>query len=150
MDCVACQAPLCMGFFRQEYCSGLPFPFPGDLPNPGIKPRSPTLQVGSLSAEPQRKTKNTGVGSLSLLQYIFLTQESNQGLLRCRWILYQLRYQGRWYDVHGHICYREKIPVTTKERDPKKEELEHWASKDLIHGVKDGIFPLWSMMCDST
>ena len=62
---------------------------------PGIKPRSPTLQADSLPAEPQRKPKNTGVGSLSLLQWIFPTQESNRGLLHCRWILYQLCYQGR-------------------------------------------------------
>ena len=48
---IACQAPLSMGFFRQEYWSGLPFPFPGDLPDPGIEPvslTSPTLQVDSL------------------------------------------------------------------------------------------------------
>ena len=55
-----------MGFPRQEYWSGLPFPFPGDLPNTGIKPRSPALQVDSLPAEPEGKPKNTGVGSLSL------------------------------------------------------------------------------------
>ena len=59
-----------------------------------IEPRSPTLQVDSLPAEPQGKPKNTGVGSLSLLQQISPTQESNQGLLHCRWILYQLIYQG--------------------------------------------------------
>ena len=47
-----------------------------------------------LPAEPQGKPKNTGVGNLSLLQQIFLTQELNQGLLHCRWILYQLNYQG--------------------------------------------------------
>ena len=69
-------------------------PSPGDLPNPGIKPRPPTLQVDSLLAEPQGKPKNTRVGSLSLLQWIFLTQESNWGLLHCRQILYQLSYQG--------------------------------------------------------
>ena len=40
---VTCQAPLSMEFSRQEYCSGLPFPIPGDLPNPGIKPGSPAL-----------------------------------------------------------------------------------------------------------
>ena len=74
---VACQAPLSMGFSRQEYWSGFPFPPPGDLPHPGIEPRSPTLQVDSLPAEPQGKPKNTRVGSLSLLQGIFLTQESN-------------------------------------------------------------------------
>ena len=45
---VACQAPLSMGFPRQKYWSGLPFPFPEDLPNPGIKYVSPALQVGSI------------------------------------------------------------------------------------------------------
>ena len=58
------------------------------------QPRSPALQADSLPAEPQGKPKNTGVGSLSLLQQIFLTQESDWGLLHCRWILYQLSYQG--------------------------------------------------------
>ena len=43
---VACQAPLSMGFPRQEYWSGLPFPSPGDLPEPGIKHAYPALQVG--------------------------------------------------------------------------------------------------------
>ena len=57
-----------MGFSRQEYWSGLPFPSPGDLPNPGIEPKSPTLQVDSLLSEPPGKLINTGVGSLSLLQ----------------------------------------------------------------------------------
>ena len=64
------------------------------IPNPGIKPRSPTLQADSLPAEPQGKPKNTGVGSLSLLQRIFLTRELNLGLLHCRWVFYQLSYQG--------------------------------------------------------
>ena len=49
----------------------------GNLPNPGIQPRSPPLQGDSLPAEPQGKPKNTGVGSLSLLQRIFPTPESN-------------------------------------------------------------------------
>ena len=83
-----------MEFSRPEYWSGYTFPSPGDLPNTGIKPRSPTLHVDSLPAELQEKPKNTGVGSLSLLQWIILTQESNQGLLHCRGILYQLSYQG--------------------------------------------------------
>jgi len=48
---VACQAPLSMGFSSQEYWSGLPFPFPGDLPDPGIKPRFPALQAESLPTE---------------------------------------------------------------------------------------------------
>ena len=68
-------------------------PSPRDLPNPGIEPGSPALQVDSLPAEPQGKPKNTGVGSLCLLQWIFPTQELNLGLLHCRQILYQLSYQ---------------------------------------------------------
>ena len=52
---VACKAPLSMGFSRQEYWSGLPFPSPGYLPNPGIKPRSPTLQPDALTSEPPGK-----------------------------------------------------------------------------------------------
>ena len=83
-----------MGFSRQGYWSGLPRPPPGDLPSPGIATRSPALPTDSLPAEPQGKPKNTGVGSLSLLQGIFPTQESNQGLLHCRRILYQGSYQG--------------------------------------------------------
>ena len=49
------QALLSMGFPRQEYWSRLPFPSPGDLPNPGIKPASPSLQMVSLQTEPPRK-----------------------------------------------------------------------------------------------
>ena len=49
---VAHQAPLSRGFFRQEYSSGLPFPSPGDLPNPGIEPRSLTLQADAFISEP--------------------------------------------------------------------------------------------------
>ena len=52
------------------------------------------MQVDSLPAGPPGKPKNTGVGRLSLLQQIFLTQDSNLGLLPCRQILYQLSYEG--------------------------------------------------------
>ena len=73
-----------MEFSRPEYWRGQPFPSGGDLPNPETEPRSPALQADSLPAEPPGKCKNTGVGSLSLLQGIFLTQKSNWGLLHCR------------------------------------------------------------------
>ena len=49
------QAPTSMGFSRQEYWSGLPFPSPGDLPNSGIEPRSPALQMDAVPSEPPRK-----------------------------------------------------------------------------------------------
>ena len=52
---VAHQAPPSMGFSGQEYWSGLPFPSPGDLPDPGIEPRSPALQADALTSEPPGK-----------------------------------------------------------------------------------------------
>ena len=63
-----------------------------------------------LSSEPSGKAKNTGVGSLSLLEGIFLTQELNQGLLHCRRTLYQLGYQGS-----PHIMYRETLIRKTED-----------------------------------
>ena len=82
------------------------------------QPRSPALQADSLPAEPQGKPKNTGVSSLSLLQRIFQTQESNWDLLCCRRILYQLSYQGSplgsKYDIkikielHGSVWTKKK------------------------------------------
>ena len=76
-----------MEFSRSEYGVGSVSLLQGNLSNPGIEPGSSALQADSLPAEPQVKTKNTGVGSLSLLQRIFPTKEWNQGLLHCRWIL---------------------------------------------------------------
>ena len=55
---VAYQAPPSRGFSRQEYWSGLPFPSPGDLPDPGIEPRSPALEADALTSEPPGKPEN--------------------------------------------------------------------------------------------
>ena len=82
------------GILQTSILEWVAVPFSRDLPNSGIKPRSSTLQADSLSAEPPGKPKNTGVGSLSLLQWIFLIKESNKGLLHCRQSLCQLSYQG--------------------------------------------------------
>ena len=131
--------------------SGLPCSPSGHLPNPGMEPRSPALRteclpseptgkpvnpgVGSLSLlqgifltqeinlgspapwadslpfEPPGKPKDTGEGSLSLLQQIFPTQESNQGLLHCRWILYQLSYQGAHGKIGGGFLFFLLVPL---------------------------------------
>ena len=56
---MAQQAPLFMGFPRQEYWEGLPFPSPGDLPHPGMEPRSPALQADSLLSEPPGTPSDT-------------------------------------------------------------------------------------------
>ena len=65
---VACQAPLSMGFSRQEYWIRLPFSSPGNPPNPKLEPRSPTLQAASLPTELAGKPMKTGLklGSLAL------------------------------------------------------------------------------------
>ena len=92
------------------------FPFSRGLPNPGIKLRSPVLQVDSLPAEPQGTPKNTGVGSQSLLQGIFLTQESNWDLLHCRRILYQAQCCYYWFLNSYHICGKS---ITETVKGPK-------------------------------
>ena len=89
-----CLAPLSMGILQAGILEWLPCPPLKEFPNPGIEPRSPTLQLDSLLSEPLGKSMNIEVGSLSLLQGISLTQKSNRGLPLCRWILYQLSYQG--------------------------------------------------------
>ena len=68
---VAHQAPLSKGFSRQEYWRGLPFPSPGDLPDPGIEPTFPALQVDSLLSEPPGKPQEC---SYIIVIYILMTQ----------------------------------------------------------------------------
>ena len=59
---VACQASLSMGFPRHKYWSGLPFPLPGDLPDPGIEPESPVLAGGFFTTEPPGKPTSSSDG----------------------------------------------------------------------------------------
>ena len=82
------------GILQARILEWVAFPFSRGSFQPKDQTRSPEMQVDSLPAESPRKPKNTGMGSLSLLQQIFLTQESNWSLLHCRQILYQLSYQG--------------------------------------------------------
>ena len=89
------------GILQARILERVAMPPPGDLPNLGIEPRSSTLQADSLPSEPPGKPKNTGMGSLSLLQGIFLIQELNWGLLLCRLIVYQLSYQGSPTRLHN-------------------------------------------------
>ena len=63
---VAYQAPRSMGFSRQEYWSGLPFPSPGDLPDSGIEPGSPTLQADALTSEPPGEPLKAGLEKVFL------------------------------------------------------------------------------------
>ena len=61
-----------MEFSRQEYWSGLPFPSPGDLPDPGFEPRSPTLQTDALPSEPPGKLKSPIVKMSVFYKHLFL------------------------------------------------------------------------------
>ena len=68
-----------MGFSRQEYWSGLPFPSPGDLPDPGIEPRSPTFQADALTSEPPGKPE-IGIDQLKVFpSFFFPFVPSSQG-----------------------------------------------------------------------
>ena len=97
---VALQAPLSMEFSKQAYWSGLPFPAPGDLPDPAIKPRSPKVRADSLPSESSGKLLHTGVSSHSLPKGIFPTQA---GLQHCKQALYLLSHQG-WVGVCLCVC----------------------------------------------
>ena len=77
----------------------------------------------------KRKPKNTGVGSLSLLQQIFLTQESNQVLLYCRWILYQLSYQG---SPAGKRCVNSRLG-TGRRCSPAVSTLNQFCNLNKPH-----------------
>ena len=82
------------GTLQAKILEWVAFPFSRGSSQPKDQTQVSHIAGGSLPAEPQRKPKNTGVGSLSLLQGLFLTQESNRSLLHCRWILYQLSSRG--------------------------------------------------------
>ena len=97
------------GFSRQEYSSRLPCPSLGDLPNPGIEPRSSTLQVDSSPYELPRKPMNTGVDSQPI-QGIFPTQESNWGLLHCRQILLPAELPGKSRQTVSGLLFSRGSP----------------------------------------
>ena len=102
------------GILQARILEWVAFSFSRGSSQPRDRPRSPTLQADSLPAEPQGKPKNTEVDSLSLLQWIFLTQESNQGLLHCRHILYQLSYQGSPMTNLDSILKSRDVTLPTK------------------------------------
>ena len=82
------------GILQARILEWVAFPFSRESSQPRNQTQVSHMALDSLPAEPQGKPKNTGVGSLSFLQWIFQTQELNQGLLHCRQILYQLSHQG--------------------------------------------------------
>ena len=121
---IACQDPLAMGFPRQKCWSGLPVPFPGDLPRPGIEPVFPTWQADSLPLSHQGSPcpwdspgKNPGVGCHSLLQGIFPTQGSNPGIPHCRQILYHLSQESCKNTCETGIKFRSPVKWQLEDRN---------------------------------
>ena len=120
MDC-SLPAPLSMGVLQARILEWVAMLFPRGYSQPRDRTQVSHIAGRFSPAEPPGKPKNTGVGSLSLLQGIFLTWELNQSLLHCRWILYQLSHQGSpnvfWHNfifqsspvlillhIHMHVC----------------------------------------------
>ena len=142
-----------MEFSGPEYWNGQSFPSPGDLPDPGIEPRSPRWQVNSLPAEPQGKPKNIGVGSLFFFQGIFPTQESNWGLLHCSQILYQLNeLQGKPKAVIKTIPQKRKCKKAkgggglTNSWEKKRSKLSTYCNKVELPGnfiSSQSVFKVW-------
>ena len=92
------------------------------------------FQVDSLPFEPQGKPRNTGVGSLSLLQWIFPTQELNQGLLHCRWIPYQLSYQGSPRVKVAQSCPTLCVPKDYTVHRVLQARIQEWAAFPFSRG----------------
>ena len=114
---VAYQASQPMEFSRQEYWSRLPFPSPGDLPNPGIEPRSSTLQANSLQSEPPGKPPQISISFInSKLKIFSLSQKYNpRTIWTLQWVqmcsiivftfnillLFQIYYKARLIILHS-------------------------------------------------
>ena len=115
------------GIIQARILEWVTFPFSRES-NPG----PPHCRQILLPAEPQGKPKNTGMGSLSLLQGIFPTQESNQGLLHCRRVLYQLSYE------EAHNGRRE-----TKKHCFKDTYFEHCLKTKLCNNENSFKMVTW-------
>ena len=141
------------GILQARILGWVPCPPPGDLHNPGINPKAPTLQVESFLSEPPGKPKNTGVGSLSLLQQIFPTQELNRGLpdSACNGgdlgsipgmgrshgegKGYPLQYSGLEHSMY-HIVHQK--PVTSSSK--KTSHLTRQAHPSLLASCQLGLY----------
>ena len=99
------------GILQGRILEWVAFPFSGGSSQSRDRTQVSRIAGDSLPAEPQGN-KNIGVGSLSLFQGILLPQESNRGLLHCRWILYQLSYEGSPYKPCTILFYLVKKDTT--------------------------------------
>ena len=125
---VASQAPLSIGFSRQEYWNGLPFPSPGDLPNPGIKPRPSALQVDSLPSKPPEKPHNKSPQNLEAKVNTNFLSHCFCGSLRV------------WLWVSGILCFMAL----------HKAAIKCWPLVSNAVSTKDYYFQAHSLVVGST
>ena len=137
---VAHQAPLFMGFSRQEYWSGLPFPSPGDLPDPGIEPGSPALEADALTSEPPGKPmalipglgRSPGRGNDNPFQWDYLENPMNRGAWQAtvhRVMKSQTRL--KWLGMHTH-----KVTLSTGNWLSLSKFSEHTGSNQVSEMVQ--------------
>ena len=134
---VVCQGPLSMGFSRQEQWSGLPWPPPGDLPNPGMEPRSPPFQADSLPPEAPVKPILRVIGFLSELQHLSLSELDN--------LLYLAPPLAHMRLLWGipHDFYGEPLPFTRESNGTPlqysclENPMDGGAWKAADHGVAE-------------
>ena len=108
---VACLAFLSMGFSRQEYWSGLPFPSPGDLLNPGIEPKSPAFQVDSLLLSHQGRSSRRYYSLLNtptLQEVMWMAWTSMQSI---NWWIIQSIFNFKLYSNKAHGCKVNTWPL---------------------------------------
>ena len=119
------QASLSMGFSRQEYWSGLPFPSPGDLPHPGIEPRSPALQADTLPSEPPvQLIKHFAIYlklrqhyKSTILQYIFLSACFYSEHPTGHFLLTKLCMQGNRHSLHFPNTFLTSVDTVQMKRE---------------------------------
>ena len=126
---VACQAPQFMGFSRQEYWSGLPFPPAGDLSNPGTGPGSPAFQVDSLPSEPPEKLQTfLQEGGQNWTPYL-LPEYSTNSLPFTSWKLHPSRYSFQkswshpWFFSTYHMCKTTRKSCTSLRNESRIQLL---------------------------
>ena len=136
-----------MEFSRPEYWSWVDFPFFRGSSQPRDWTQISHIAGRFFTSWAARDPKNTGVGSLSLLQWIFLVRESNQGLLHCRWILYQLELLGKPFPVevggispephHPFVCIYLIAPLSVLS---EKQRFSCLVIYSQLHKCRDLLF----------
>ena len=124
---VAYEALPSVGFSRQGYWSGLSFPFPGDLPDPGLKTRFPTLQADAFTICATREFR-ISLNPIFFCGHSWHTDTCREGLSVCYWCCYRIRGKGERNESWYHLFLRNPDTVITGNSQSSTLILgtEHW------------------------